>query len=631
MNIPPLVQTDRFLDRIINTISDPVFVKDNESRMVLVNDACCQFFGLNRQDILGKTLAETVPEDERASFLKIDREVLETGIESSVEELITIEYNETKIINTKKTRYQDENGNNFLVCVVRDITHLKRNDEMFKLAMERLDLATQAADVGIFDWDIINNTLNWNDQHYTIYGVDKNKSHLVYEDWLGALHPEDKDRVQKELFLCLETGEKFESTFRLKMKSGEVKYVKAISQFQRNDKNELARMIGINLDITIQQQQLQLMARAERLESIGILAGGIAHDFNNLLAGIFGYLELAQGQLKKNKLDQLSETLEKSAGMLNRAKNLSTQLLTFSKGGSPLIKSQTLNNFIVHSAEFALSGSNIELALDIDPDLWPADVDENQFGQVIDNIVINGKQAQPHGGKILIRARNIESEQLKVKGLTKEKYIQIDIQDNGQGISVENLPYVFDPFFTTKKQGSGIGLATVYSIIKRHNGLIEVQSEVSHGTTFTIYLPASGQLQAKINKAKPEGLNRKLKVLILEDEIDLLDIMTENLVSLGCETFGVRNGNEAISKYQEHYELSNPFDLLILDLTIPGGIGGKEVIKAIHKIHPSVKAIATSGYANDSIIADPKKYHFQASLPKPFVLQELIHIMNQIP
>ena len=630
MNTPHLVQCDRFLDRLINTISDPVFVKDNESRMVLVNDACCQFFGLNREYILGKTLAETVPEEERQSFLKIDREVLNTGIESSVEELITIKDNETRIINTKKTRYQDENGNNFLVCVVRDITHLKRNDEIFQLTMERLDLATQAADVGIFDWDIINNRLNWNDQHYRIYGVDKTKGNLVYEDWLGALHPEDKERVHNELVRCLGSGEKFESTFRLKMKTGEIKYVKAISQFQRNDKNELARMIGINLDITIQQQQLQLMARAEKLESIGILAGGIAHDFNNLLAGIFGYLELAQGQLKNNKLNQLSETLDKSAGMLNRAKNLSTQLLTFSKGGSPLIKSQTLNNFIVHSAEFALSGSNIELTLDIDPDLWAADVDENQIGQVIDNIVINGKQAQPNGGKIFIRARNIEDQQLKNKGLTRGKYIQIDIQDHGQGISIENLPYVFDPFFTTKKQGSGIGLATVYSIIKRHNGLIEVQSEISHGTTFTIYLPASGQIQRKTLENPPEGLNKKLKVLILEDEIDLLDIITENLISLGCETTGVRNGHDAIARYQEHHDLNAPFDLLILDLTIPGGIGGKEVIKAIHQIHPSVKAIATSGYANDSIIADPKKYHFQASLPKPFVLQELIHIMNQI-
>lgn len=630
MNIPANVQSDKFLDRIINTIPDPVFVKDHESRMVLVNDAFCAFFSLNRSDILGKTLAEKVPEDQRRGFLKIDRAVLETGIESSVEEKITLHNQETRTINTKKTRYQDEVGNNFIVGVITDVTDLKKNEEKLKLTIERLDLATQAADVGIFDWDIINNRLNWNEQHYAIYGIDKNKKDLSYDDWMGALHPDDKDRVQSELFRCLKTGEKFESIFRLKLKTGEVKYIKVISQFKRNHNNELARMVGINLDITVQQQQLQLLTRAERLESIGILAGGIAHDFNNLLAGIFGYLELAQGQLKKNKLNQLAETLDKSAGMLNRAKNLSTQLLTFSKGGSPLIKAQCLKNLIIQSAEFALSGSNIALILELDPNLWVADVDENQICQVIDNIVINAKQAQTNGGKIHIKARNLEGDELKNRGLTKERYVQIDIHDNGQGISSENLPHIFDPFFTTKQHGTGIGLATVYSIVKRHRGLIEVQSEIKQGTTFSIYLPASVQHLSQTQTTSTEDLHRSLKVLILEDESDLLEIITENLNELGCETMGVKNGAEAITCYEEHEKLSKPFDLLILDLTIPGGMGGKEVIKAIHQTHPSVKAIATSGYANDSIIADPKKYHFQASLPKPFVLQELIHIMNQI-
>ena len=380
-------------------------------------------------------------------------------------------------------------------------------------------------------------------------------------------------------------------------------------------------------DITERKKMEQHTLKSQRLESIGILAGGIAHDFNNLLGGIFGYIELARKNVNENKYDNVLKYLSKLMTMFYRAKDLSQQLLTFSKGGHPVSKNQSLIPILKHSSEFSLSGSNVKRNISVPDDLWDVCVDENQIGQVIDNIVINAKQAMPDGGEITVMARNVPHGETLPLGLKARPYVCFSIADNGIGISAENLTKIFDPFFTTKPKGSGLGLATVYSIIKRHEGEIEVKSQPNLGTTFIIYLPAS----TKREKSEPNIMNEEFKyrgnVLIMDDEEDLLDLFSCNLEEIGCTVTCARNGEEAVELFSKAKVKLQPFTLVILDLTIPGGIGGKEVIKHLRKIDESFIAIVSSGYSEDTVMAKPLEHGFNDAIAKPYNRKDLVEVL----
>ena len=380
-------------------------------------------------------------------------------------------------------------------------------------------------------------------------------------------------------------------------------------------------------DITERIKMEQHTLKTQRLESIGILAGGIAHDFNNLLSGIFGYIELARKNVNENNFDNVLKYLSKLMTMFYRAKDLSQQLLTFSKGGHPVSKNQSLIPILKHSSEFSLSGSNVKRNISVPDDLWDVCMDENQMGQVIDNIVINAKQAMSDGGEITVLARNVLPGEILPPGLKVREYVCFSIADNGVGISTENLSKIFDPFFTTKPKGSGLGLATVYSIIKRHEGDIEVKSQPQIGTTFTIYLPAS----TKQEKSEPDMVNDVFKyrgkVLIMDDEEDLLDLFSCNLEEMGCTVTCARNGEEAVELFSKAKVKLQPFTLVILDLTIPGGMGGKEVIKHLRKIDESFIAIVSSGYSEDTVMAKPTEHGFNDSIAKPYNRKDLIEVL----
>jgi CheY-like chemotaxis protein len=285
------------------------------------------------------------------------------------------------------------------------------------------------------------------------------------------------------------------------------------------------------------------------------------------------------------------------------------------------------------SCRFAVTGSNIQCEFDLPNDLLPVDIDAGQINQVINNLIINAQQAMPEGGTIHVKAENIvSSEKMAKQGLivNEGEFVRITIRDNGVGIPAQNLGKIFDPYFTTKEQGSGLGLATSHSIIKKHGGYITVESTQGKETTFYIYLPASPRNDESRRSDGKSAFKGKGKILIMDDEDMIREITGELLQNLGYQVEFAKNGSEAIDLYREAQGLGKPFDAVILDLTIPGGMGGKEAIKGLLEIDPKIKAIVSSGYSNDPIMAEFREYGFNGVIIKPYRLTELSQTLQDV-
>ncbi len=393
-----------------------------------------------------------------------------------------------------------------------------------------------------------------------------------------------------------------------------------------------SRIVGVVLvfrDITDKIKSDLALQNAQRLESIGILAGGIAHDFNNLLGGIFGYIDIARERAEEGNAAQTADLLAKSLAVFDRAKSLTRQLLTFSKGGMPVRKTQHISKLVRDAVHFVLSGSRVTAAISIPEDLWLCDFDENQIAQVIDNITLNACQAMPTGGRIEVLVANILPENVP-RHIPPIPHVRISIRDFGIGISPDHRARIFDPFFTTKQEGSGLGLATSYSIVRKHDGYIEVESELGKGSAFHIYLPASGSQVTESDETVQPSFRGSGKVLIMDDEDFLLDVGSDMLKSLGFEVTKARHGEEAITLVKEAKLSGAPFAAAILDLTIPGGRGGLETVKSLVKIDSNIKVIASSGYADSPVIAEPARYGFVGRLIKPYRMSDLSKLMQTI-
>lgn len=383
-------------------------------------------------------------------------------------------------------------------------------------------------------------------------------------------------------------------------------------------------------DISQRKKLDQERLRTQKLESLGILAGGIAHDFNNLLSGILGNISLAKASLPET--GEVAERLIDTEKAALRAKNLTQQLLTFAKGGAPIKTKASLTEIIQDAAGFAVRGTKAVCEYDFAEDLWLAEVDTGQLGQVLQNLAINAVHAMPEGGTIRIAARNITVSSDELPPLIPGKYALITVKDHGIGIPAEHLAQLFDPYFTTKQSSSGLGLAVVYSVIANHGGHITVQSEPGKGTLFSIYLPSTG----KITPAeKPAEIQAQLtkgygKILVMDDEELIRNVSTAMLTKLGYETHTASDGEEAITRYLQAKKDGQPFDLVIMDLTVPGGMGGKEAISHLRKLDPQIRAVVSSGYANDPIMANFSEYGFCGVAPKPFSLQDFSKLLQTI-
>jgi signal transduction histidine kinase/CheY-like chemotaxis protein len=383
------------------------------------------------------------------------------------------------------------------------------------------------------------------------------------------------------------------------------------------------------VDVTEKQKMEQEFRRAERLESLGLLAGGIAHDFNNLLAGVFGYIGLAREYGRENI--NVKDSLDKAMLVFGQAKALTQQLLTFSKGGSPVRKLASIGDLLRDMSTFVLAGSGVKPEISIPQDLWACEVDIGQLSEVINNLLINAQQAMPNGGTIDIAAENHTVHGHSLLPLANGRYVRISIKDHGVGIPQDQLNRIFDPFYSTKQKGSGLGLTIAYSIIKKHNGHIEIFSEAGAGTEARIYLPASHESILEAAHLPQEG--RKYghgRVLLMDDEVFLLDAISKIITSLGYNVTTASNGLEAVDLYLKARNSDTPFDAVILDLTVPGGMGGKKAMQEMKKADPRVRAIATSGYSEDPVISDPWTSGFKGALLKPYSIEELSSVLEKV-
>jgi len=392
---------------------------------------------------------------------------------------------------------------------------------------------------------------------------------------------------------------------------------------------EIVGVVMVFRDITSEKRIEEELLNARRIESLGILAGGIAHDFNNLLTGILGNITLAKMTAEQGT--PVVEKLTRAEKACMRARDLTQQLLTFSKGGAPVKKTAAITDLLKETALFALRGSNVQCHFEIADDLSPAEIDEGQIAQVINNLVINADQAMPDGGIITVSAVNAKIRNSKRLPLKPGRYLQITVQDTGPGIDPDNIDKIFDPYFSTKKTGSGLGLASCYAIIKKHDGYIHVESKKNQGATFTFYLAASNapvlDYREDVHEAGGEQTGR---ILIMDDEEMILELSRELLSIHGFDVAVSTDGKEAIAAYQKALQEGNPFDVVIMDLTIPGGMGGKEAIQQLRVIDPTVKAIVSSGYSMDAAMADFASHGFVAVVPKPYKAGTLLRVIQEV-
>jgi PAS domain S-box-containing protein len=385
---------------------------------------------------------------------------------------------------------------------------------------------------------------------------------------------------------------------------------------------------GIIKDISDRQKTEAERLRMSKLESLGTLAGGIAHDFNNILTAILGNISLAI--LDPNLVNRTRERLTMSEKACQRAHALAQQLLTFAKGGTTFKKIAALKPLLQEAATLNLAGSRVRCDISVPDDLWSVEVDVNQIDQVLSNLLINAEQAMPMGGTIRIRAQNVRIGAKDGLTLLPGQYVKLSLADEGVGIAPNYLDKIFDPYFSTKQKGSGLGLTAAYSIIQHNAGHIGVESAVGRGTTFIIHLPATEMAPVAPDREPARLCLGQGRILVMDDEEIVREVMGKMLAHLGYEVEFAADGAAAIARYSEAMATGRRFAAVILDLTIPGGMGGKETMEKLLTIDPQTIAIVSSGYSDDPIMADFQTYGFSAVIAKPYKVVELSKILQGI-
>ncbi len=396
----------------------------------------------------------------------------------------------------------------------------------------------------------------------------------------------------------------------------------------RNKNGKITHIVVVSKDISERQKIDGEQNKLEKLESLGVLAGGIAHDFNNLLTAILGNIELSMKRIESH--DKLVSQLGKAETACLRAKNLTLQLLTFSKGGNPVKKIMRFDDSISDVIQNAITGSDTKYKLSISNNISQIEADLGQINQVINNVIANADQSMPNGGITTISIKNRVLEKENSLSMKDGHYVYLKIDDEGHGISYKHLKNIYDPYFTTKQKGRGLGLSTAFSILRNHGGYIFIDSILDQGTTCHIYLPAFEKKIENPTNGSGDQFRTVGKILVMDDEAPIRELVSEVLVAAGCSVEFAINGEEAIEKYKNAFETDRSFDAIILDLTIPQGMGGLETIQAIREIDKDVKAIVSSGYSNDPVMASFKEYGFCDVIPKPYAIEDLYAVIQSI-
>jgi len=622
---------DRFRS-IFENATDGIVIADPEHKTVVeANKAFCSMFGYAREALIGRSIAVLHPSADLPRVFAVFDGQLRGEITLPLD-IPVLRHDGTIFTAEVNSRTVTLGDKPFLLGIFRDNTERQRAEEKIKQSEEFIRSILDTVDEGFIvidrDYRIVTANRAYGDQ-----------VGLPCEQLVGRLCHEVSHQQSQPCFeqgeACavqqvFASGKAATELHRHPGPDGSTLFVETHAFPLIDAAGRIVSAIETVRNITEKHLLEEERLKTQKLESIGLLAGGIAHDFNNLLQGVFGYISMAKISLDSR--ERALEMLDQAEQALYLSVNLTTQLLTFSKGGMPVMRRLPLAPVIENAARFALSGSRSECRLRLPPDLWQAEADEGQLSQVIQNIVLNADQAMPLGGQVTITARNVPAAAGRgPHALPVGDFVEIAIEDQGVGIPPHCLEKIFDPYFTTKEKGSGLGLATSYSIVRNHGGTIEAgPAPGGKGTLFALRLPAVGAAPAKSATTTAAPGARSARILLMDDEEMVRSVTVDMLRLLGHEVVSVDKGEAAIEQYAAAKAAGRPFDLLVLDLTIRGGMGGAETFGQLRQIDPGVKAIVTSGYAEDAVLGSYREHGFLAVLRKPFNFGELTRTVNSL-
>jgi PAS domain S-box-containing protein len=610
-----LLQTNSELRTLLQALPDLIFIVDGTGRILDVKGGKETDLQMPRESYIGKYIFRTWDKSINLKFRNAINKTLETGKSQLIEYELKLQsdrkYYEVKILLLLKSQ---------LLVVIEDISRRKQDEEFVRESFQRFksivdnssDIITEASFDGKFTYvsPKIEQILGYKPEE------------LIGKSIFEHIHPDDISEAIKQFSQAVHGLGTSTLMHRYKNKKGDWKILETSGTAFKTRNGDLKAVMSSH-DITDKKKMEEEIIKSQKLESLAVLAGGIAHDFNNILSIILGNLSLSQTYVERKKYSQINDILLQACNAAYKASDLINQLTTFARGGYLRKRTISISNMLKESIEFALRGSNVKCQHSFPMNLKLVDVDESQINQVINNLVINAKEAMPNGGMIKVSAENVNLDKTNGLNLNDGEYIKLVFEDTGVGIPHEIIDKIFDPFFTTKNSGSGLGLATSHSIIAKHGGKMIVNSEVGQGTKFEIFIPCSDKDSVEHRDVPKLNSYFSGNILVMDDEQEMRTVIEGMLVALGFTVDTAENGEEAINKYKNAMESGSPYNMVLLDLVIPGEAGGVTTLSEIEKIDPGVKGIITSGYAGNLKLDDYENRAFKAYLKKPFSISDL--------
>ena len=627
---------------IIQNILDGMITVDENGVICSMNPASEKMFGYRENEMVGYKFTKLVPKwygtepDAKPVAIAWGEMVKRTGS-------TTLALGRTrKLVSFPAEISLSEmivDEQKFYVAMVRDVTERKRFEQEIAAEKESLAVTVRSIGDGVITTDVQGRVLMMNNEAERLTGWASEESvgkplKTVFTfvlDLAAQARAQQSGYRNEAQSILLSLPE----NATLVSRDGSERTIEQVASPIRDSKNEVVGVVLVFRDITERQRNEAERRKAETLEQLGLLAGGIAHDFNNLLTAIIGNISLASLLLPAD--DEMATRLVDAKNASMRARDLAQQLLTFARGGAPIKKTTSIGKLIQDTVGFSLRGSHSRSSFNFGTDLWPAEIDPGQISQVIANLAVNADQAMPNGGTLHVSCENFRYDSTttpQVPDLPPGDYICLKVRDEGVGIPEQYLKRIFDPYFTTKAKGNGLGLATSYSIVKNHNGLITVDSQVHSGSTFNVYLPAALNTEELPVAEQPTNFTEELtgsgRVLVVDDEEAIRALVEFTLTRLGYEVSGAATALDGVNMYREKLENGQRFDAVILDLTLPGGMGGKEALKHLIEIDPTVNAIVSSGYATDATMSRYQDFGFRGVIAKPYEAADLGKVVHEV-
>lgn len=611
---------EALLRQIFDANTDAMLILTHKYEMKFLNPAAGKLLDVEHEKLIGEIFPFEVNSDEASEL-----EIPDADNEIRIVELATVDL--------------IWEGESALLVILRDITK-RRNAELgLKREKERLSVTLDSIADAVIATDQSGAVERLNAEATKLTGMNnETAAGKQLEEVLKLQHPKTGKYLQDPTKTLMESDFSEVSTklgLPLQSVDGEILQVTAEARCILDDEGRRHGCITVLRDITQQKKAKDELLKAVKLSPISLLAGGIAHDFNNMLTAILGNISMVRIDLEDGDKNNTKLVAAENAAL--QAKSLTKQLLTFSKGGTPVLEVTTVSEMVDECAQFILRGSNVKCTVERDDDLWAVDADKAQISQVVNNLIINADQAMPEGGKIDIRMRNLRLGHAEVPALDSGEYVCIEVKDEGTGIAPKDLKRIFEPYFTTKENGNGLGLASSYSIINSHKGTITADSAISVGSAFRVYLPKSHApidspkpVKKKTEKGKEKIHRGKGRILVMDDMEAMMMVAGEILTVLGYDVEYSTNGEEAIQVYKEAKDSGNAFDAVVFDLTVPGGMGGEEAANILIQYDSDLIAIASSGYTTSNVMSDYKNSSFKAVVPKPYRIKEMSDALNDV-